>query len=143
MIYTFLSQQLSDQMLQKIAQEMNLSDTGFILEKNSQDTYSQGQQTRNTIKLLIDIKTELVLIQHHFSQRKVFSQKLGARFKSRVFKTQNIITPNVHLADSYCVLNFKMPVIQADPKILLVPLQASYCFRKSSCFIHEMKSRSS
>lgn len=56
MIYTFLSQQLSDQMLQKIAQEMNLSDTGFILEKNSQDTYSQGQQTRNTIKLLIDIK---------------------------------------------------------------------------------------
>ena len=58
MIYTFLSQQLSDQMLQKIAQEMNLSDTGFILEKNSQDTYSQGQQTRDTIKLLIDIKTE-------------------------------------------------------------------------------------
>ena len=40
-------------MLQKIAQEMNLSDTGFILEKNSQDTYSQGQQTRNTIQLLI------------------------------------------------------------------------------------------
>lgn len=43
-------------MLQKIAQEMNLSDTGFILEKNSQDTYSQGKQTRNTIQLLIGIK---------------------------------------------------------------------------------------
>ncbi|XP_073251178.1 phenazine biosynthesis-like domain-containing protein [Porites lutea] len=36
------SKHLSDQMLQKIAQEMNLSDTGFILEKNSQDTYSQS-----------------------------------------------------------------------------------------------------
>lgn len=43
-------------MLQKIAQEMNLSNTGFILEKNSQDTYSQGKQTRNTIQLLIGIK---------------------------------------------------------------------------------------
>ena len=38
-------------MLQKIAQEMNLSDTGFILEKNSQETYGQGQQTRNTIQM--------------------------------------------------------------------------------------------
>ena len=66
MIYTFLSQQLSDQMLQKIAQEMNLSDTGFILEKNSQDTYSQGQQTRNTIKLLIDIKTEHLRVNNWF-----------------------------------------------------------------------------
>ena len=66
MIYTFLSQQLSDQMLQKIAQEMNLSDTGFILEKNSQDTYSQGQQTRNTIKLLIDIKTEYLRVNNWF-----------------------------------------------------------------------------
>ena len=43
-------------MLQKIAQEMNLSDTGFILEKNSQDTYSQSKPTRNTIQLLIGIK---------------------------------------------------------------------------------------
>ena len=66
MIYTFLSQQLSDQMLQKIAQEMNLSDTGFILEKNSQDTYSQGQQTRDTIKLLIDIKTEYLRVNNWF-----------------------------------------------------------------------------
>ena len=66
MIYTCLSQQLSDQMLQKIAQEMNLSDTGFILEKNSQDTYSQGQQTRNTIKLLIDIKTEYLRVNNWF-----------------------------------------------------------------------------
>ena len=66
MIYTFLSQQLSDQMLQKIAQEMNLSDTGFILEKNSQDAYSQGQQTRNTIKLLIDIKTEYLRVNNWF-----------------------------------------------------------------------------
>ena len=66
MIYTFLSQQLSDQMLQKIAQEMNLSDTSFILEKNSQDTYSQGQQTRNTIKLLIDIKTEYLRVNNWF-----------------------------------------------------------------------------
>lgn len=40
-------------MLQKIAQEMNLSDTGFILEKNSQDTYSQGQQTKITMQLLL------------------------------------------------------------------------------------------
>ena len=38
----FLMQQLSDEILQKIAKEMNLSDTGFILEKNNQDTYSKG-----------------------------------------------------------------------------------------------------
>ena len=36
-----------------------------------------------------------------------------------------------------------MPVIQADPKLLLVPLQDSYSFGKSSCFIQEIKSRSS
>ena len=45
-------------MLQKIAQEMNLSNTGFILEKNSQDTYSQGKQTRNTIQLLLVLKLD-------------------------------------------------------------------------------------
>lgn len=75
MIYTFLSQQLSDQMLQKIAQEMNLSDTGFILEKNSQDTYSQGQQTRNTIKLLIDIKTEYLRVNNWFWSNIIFRKE--------------------------------------------------------------------
>ena len=75
MIYTFLSQQLSDQMLQKIAQEMNLSDTGFILEKNSQDTYSQGQQTRNTIKLLIDIKTEYLRVNNWFWSNVIFRKE--------------------------------------------------------------------
>ena len=35
-----------------------------------------------------------------------------------------------------------MLVIQADPKLLLVPLH-SYSFGKSSCLIHEIKSRSS
>ena len=75
MIYTFLSQQLSDQMLQKIAQEMNLSDTGFILEKNSQDTYSQGQQTRNTIKLLIDIKTEYLRVNNWFWSNIIFCKE--------------------------------------------------------------------
>ena len=75
MIYTFLSQQLSDQMLQKIAQEMNLSDTGFILEKNSQDTYSQGQQTRNTIKLLIDIKTEYLKVNNWFWSNIIFRKE--------------------------------------------------------------------
>ena len=75
MIYTFLSQQLSDQMLQKIAQEMNLSDTGFILEKNSQDTYSQGQQTRNTIKLLIDIKTEYLRVNNWFWFNTIFRKE--------------------------------------------------------------------
>lgn len=75
MIYTFPSQQLSDQMLQKIAQEMNLSDTGFILEKNSQDTYSQGQQTRNTIKLLIDIKTEYLRVNNWFWSNIIFRKE--------------------------------------------------------------------
>ena len=36
-------QQLSNEILQKIAKEINLSTTGFILEKNYQDTYSKGQ----------------------------------------------------------------------------------------------------
>lgn len=58
MISSFLSQQLSDQMLQKIAQEMNLSDTGFILEKNGQDMYSQGQQTRNTKSCWLILKLD-------------------------------------------------------------------------------------
>jgi len=34
--------QLSDEVLQKIAKEMNLSETAFILEKNELDTYSRG-----------------------------------------------------------------------------------------------------
>ena len=75
MIYAFPSQQLSDQMLQKIAQEMNLSDAGFILEKNSQDTYSQGQQTRNTIKLLIDIKTEYLRVNNWFWSNIIFRKE--------------------------------------------------------------------
>jgi len=35
-------QELSDDILQKIAKEMNLSETAFITEKNSQDTYNKG-----------------------------------------------------------------------------------------------------
>ena len=35
-------QELSDDILQKIAKEMNLSETAFITEKNIQDTYSKG-----------------------------------------------------------------------------------------------------
>lgn len=36
-------QQLDDEILQKIAKEMNLSETAFVLEKNDQDTYDKGQ----------------------------------------------------------------------------------------------------
>jgi len=36
------SKELSDDILQKIAKEMNLSETAFITEKNSQDTYNKG-----------------------------------------------------------------------------------------------------
>lgn len=36
-------QELSDDILQKIAKEMNLSETAFILEKNKHDTYSKGE----------------------------------------------------------------------------------------------------
>lgn len=36
-------QQLDDEILQKIAKEMNLSETAFVLEKNDQDTYEKGQ----------------------------------------------------------------------------------------------------
>lgn len=36
-------QELSDDILQKIAKEMNLSETTFILEKNKHDTYSKGE----------------------------------------------------------------------------------------------------
>ena len=54
---------------------MNLSDTGFILEKNSQDTYSQGQQTRNTIKLLIDIKTEYLRVNNWFWSNIIFRKE--------------------------------------------------------------------
>ena len=85
---------------------------------------------------------QLVLIQHHFLQKKLFSQKPGARFKSRVFKTQ-ILSPHMYTWLTPAVFSFKMLVIQADSEILSVPLQASYSFRKSSCFIHEIKSRSS
>ena len=38
-----LVQQLDDEILQKIAKEMNLSETAFVLEKNDQDTYDKGQ----------------------------------------------------------------------------------------------------
>ena len=37
-------QQLDDEILQKIAKEMNLSETAFVLEKNDQDTYDKGQK---------------------------------------------------------------------------------------------------
>ena len=37
-----LVQQLDDEILQKIAKEMNLSETAFVLEKNDQDTYDKG-----------------------------------------------------------------------------------------------------
>ncbi|KAL9962654.1 hypothetical protein ACROYT_G031775 [Oculina patagonica] len=36
------SKELNDDTLQKIAKEMNLSETAFILEKNKHDTYSKG-----------------------------------------------------------------------------------------------------
>ncbi|CAH3196647.1 unnamed protein product [Porites evermanni] len=36
------SKQLDDEILQKIAKEMNLSETAFVLEKNDQDTYDKG-----------------------------------------------------------------------------------------------------
>ena len=45
MLGLFPLQQLSDEILQKIAKEMNLSETAFILEKNDQETYSKGQGT--------------------------------------------------------------------------------------------------
>lgn len=35
-------QELRDDILQKIAKEMNLSETAFITEKNNHDTYSKG-----------------------------------------------------------------------------------------------------
>jgi len=43
LLFYFFLQQLSDEVLQKIAKEMNLSETAFILEKNELDTYSRGQ----------------------------------------------------------------------------------------------------
>ena len=85
---------------------------------------------------------QLVLIQHHFLQKNLFSENQEQGSWAECSR-QNIITPREHLADSCCVLSFKMPVIQSDLKILSVPLQDSYCFRKSSCLIHEIKSRSS
>lgn len=36
------SRQLTDDILQKVAKEMNLSETAFILEKHEHDTYSKG-----------------------------------------------------------------------------------------------------
>lgn len=63
-------------MLQKIAQEMNLSDTGFILEKSSQDTYSQGKQTRNIIQLLIGIKIGWLRVNNWFSSNIIFCKKI-------------------------------------------------------------------
>ena len=63
-------------MLQKIAQEMNLSDTGFILEKNSQDTYSQSKPTRSTIQLLIGIKIGWLRVNNWFSSSIIFCKKI-------------------------------------------------------------------
>ena len=63
---------------------------------------------------------QLVLIQHHFLQKKLFSQKPGARFKSRVFKTQ-ILSPHMYTWLTPAVFSFKMLVIQADSEILSVP----------------------
>ena len=54
---------------------MNLSNTGFILEKNSQDTYSQGKQTRNTIQLLIGIKIGWLRVDNWFWSNIIFCKK--------------------------------------------------------------------
>ena len=45
-------QELSDDILQKIAKEMNLSETAFITEKNKHDTYSKG--TSSSQDIIID-----------------------------------------------------------------------------------------
>lgn len=50
-------QQLDDEILQKIAKEMNLSETAFVLEKNDQDTYDKGQN----ISASVFFKTHLSL----------------------------------------------------------------------------------
>ena len=44
-----LVQQLDDEILQKIAKEMNLSETAFVLEKNDQDTYEKGQKVSASV----------------------------------------------------------------------------------------------
>ena len=51
----FCWQQLDDEILQKIAKEMNLSETAFILEKNEQESYSRGQRLNYAVKLIITI----------------------------------------------------------------------------------------
>ena len=41
-INLFLQAAISDDILQKVAKEINLLETAFILEKNEPDTYSKG-----------------------------------------------------------------------------------------------------
>ena len=41
-INLFLQAAISDDILQKVAKEINLLETVFILEKNEPDTYSKG-----------------------------------------------------------------------------------------------------
>lgn len=45
-------QQLDDEMLQKIAKEINLSETAFVVEKNDQDTYDKGQNISASVFFL-------------------------------------------------------------------------------------------
>lgn len=42
-------QQLDDEILQKIAKEMSLSETAFVLKKNDQDTYNKGQNISGSV----------------------------------------------------------------------------------------------
>lgn len=57
-------QQLDDEILQKIAKEMNLSETAFVLEKNDQDTYDKGQNISLSVvffnPLISEIKIQIL-----------------------------------------------------------------------------------
>lgn len=52
-------QQLDDEILQKIAKEMNLSETAFVLEKNDQGTYDKGQNISASVFFLHPFISEI------------------------------------------------------------------------------------